>query len=76
MYSGASVPFKYKFGGEKIISSGDRVPSGSVGNWVFNGTSGGDRAWDSTLSAIKVTSGGSGTVTARGHLATSNLTNC
>mgnify|MGYP003109435042 CR=1 FL=1 len=74
MYSGASVPFKYKFGGEKIISSGDRVPSGSVGNWVFNGTSGGDRAWDSTLSAIKVTSGGSGTVTARGHLATSNLT--
>jgi len=72
LYSGASVPFKYKFGGEKIIASGDRVPSGSVGNWVFNGTAGGSVAWDGTLSAIKVTSGGSGT--ARGHLSTTYMT--
>jgi len=72
LYSGMSVPYKYKFGGEKIIASGDRVPSGSVGNWVFNGTAGGSVAWDGTLSAIKVTSGGSGT--ARGHLSTTYMT--
>ena len=66
--SGASVPFKYKFGGQKILSSSNSSPSGSVGDWVFNGTAGGSIAWDGTLNAIKVTSGGSGT--ARGHLNT------
>ena len=71
LYSGASVPFKYKFGGEKILASSNRQPSGSVGDWVFNGTAGGSIAWDSGLSAIKVTSGGSGT--ARGHLNTTYM---